>query len=62
MENYLKKSAIRDFGNNIFKNQAGIYIASCHCSSVILKLYFQKCPTVFKIFVKIVIQKLPNIQ
>ena len=34
---------------------------SCHCYLVILKVFFQKCPAVFEIFVIIIIQKLLRI-
>lgn len=34
------KSQLSDFEHNIFKNEAGIYLAGCHCNPVILNLFF----------------------
>ena len=52
MAKFSKKLAVSNFENIIFENGA-----SCHCCSVISKLYFQKYHTVFEIFVNFVIQK-----
>ena len=48
MAKLFKKSAVRDFENNIFKNKAGSSnVASCHYYSVISKNYFQKSLMIF---------------
>ena len=50
MEKNIQKSTVSDFETIFLKKSGNIGI--CHCYSVILKLYFQKCPTtVFKVFV-----------
>ena len=36
-----EKVGCQTFQNNIFENKEGVYVASCCCYSVILKLTFQ---------------------
>ena len=43
MENFSKKLAARDFGNNIFKKPSRV-MTSCHCYSVILDFSFDNAP------------------
>ena len=51
MAKFSKKFSCQQFQKQYFRKWSK-GLASCHCCSVILKLYFQKHHTVFEIFVK----------
>ena len=55
MENFSKELADKDFENNIFENEPWIQPA---VSINYFETLFSKCPTVFELFMNIVIQKL----
>ena len=61
MEKFLKKLAVRNFDNNLFKNKAGIYLAVIVTHSYFETLIFENGPQFFEIFINILMQKLPRI-
>ena len=49
MVKFSKKSAVRDFESNIFKNKGGSYVAVI--VTQIFRILIFKCPTIFKMFI-----------